>query len=101
MFNLADPETIWKIDNHQAPSVATSQFNIVTHNAIFSEKMHKPIRWDSVVGLLDVGHQQWKALHFLESVRAQGPIHALPFLESIHAGALLLFDLGYFSFSWL
>ncbi len=54
-----------------------------------------------VVGLFDVRRPQWKALRFLESVRAQGPVHAIPLLQPIQAGALLLFDLGYFSFPWL
>jgi hypothetical protein len=54
-----------------------------------------------VVGLFDVRRQQWKALRFLDSVRAQGPVHAIPLLQSIQTGALLLFDLGYFSFPWL
>jgi hypothetical protein len=54
-----------------------------------------------VVGLFDVRRPQWKALRFLDSVREQGPVHAIPLLQSIQTGALLLFDLGYFSFPWL
>src|SRR5258708_644786 len=54
-----------------------------------------------LVGLFDVRRQQWKALRLLESVRQQGPVSAIPLLEPVPRGALLLFDLGYFSFPWL
>jgi len=54
-----------------------------------------------LVGLFDVRRQQWKALRLLESVRQQGPVYAIPLLELVPRGALLLFDLGYFSFPWL
>jgi hypothetical protein len=51
-------------------------------------------------GLFDVRRQQWKRLDFLPDPLAHCQRYAKEMLETVRAGALLLFDLGYFNFEW-
>jgi hypothetical protein len=51
-------------------------------------------------GLFDVRRQQWKRLDFLPDPLAHCQRYAKEMLESVPAGSLLLFDLGYFNFEW-
>jgi hypothetical protein len=51
-------------------------------------------------GLFDVRRQQWKRIDFLPNALSHCQVKALEMLDQVRAGALLLFDLGYFNFEW-
>lgn len=51
-------------------------------------------------GLLDVRRQQWTRLDFLPDPLAHCQNYVREMLSAVPAGALLLFDLGYFAFPW-
>lgn len=50
--------------------------------------------------LFDVRRQQWIRVDILSEAVANSLVHARQLLDSLLAGSLLLFDLGYFSFEW-
>ncbi len=53
-----------------------------------------------LVGLLDVRAQRWLRLEWREAVQENCKVDMLDFLQGLSVGSLLLFDLGYFSFSF-
>lgn len=53
-----------------------------------------------LVGLFDVRRQQWVRIDWLPKAIANCQVHAKAMLDGIEAGALLLFDLGYYNFEW-
>jgi len=53
-----------------------------------------------LVGLFDVRRQQWVRIDWLPKAIANCQAHAEAMLSSVEAGALLLFDLGYYNFEW-
>ncbi len=53
-----------------------------------------------LVGLLDVRAQRWLRLEWREAVQENCKVDMLDFLQGLSQGSLLLFDLGYFSFSF-
>jgi hypothetical protein len=54
-----------------------------------------------LVGLFDLRAQRWLRLEWREAVHENCRVDMLDFLQGLSAGSLLLFDLGYFSFSFL
>ena len=54
-----------------------------------------------LVGLLDLRTQRWLRLEWREAVHENCRVDMLDFLQGLSVGSLLLFDLGYFSFSFL
>ncbi len=50
--------------------------------------------------LFDIRRQQWKRIDFLPNALAHCQVKAREMLDQVRAGALLLFDLGYFNFEW-
>ncbi len=52
------------------------------------------------MGLFDVRRQQWVRIDWLPKAIANCQAHAEAMLSSVEAGALLLFDLGYYNFEW-
>jgi hypothetical protein len=54
-----------------------------------------------LVGLLDLRAQRWLRLEWREAVHENCRVDMLDFLQGLAGGSLLLFDLGYFSFSFL
>jgi hypothetical protein len=50
-----------------------------------------------IAGLFDVRSQLWRRLDVLQDARADCKIHARAMLAGLQAGALLLFDRGYFA----
>lgn len=52
-----------------------------------------------LVGLFDLRRQRWSRLEWRKDVRENCRVDMLDFLQGLSAGSLLLFDLGYFSFS--
>jgi hypothetical protein len=53
------------------------------------------------VGLVDLRAQRWLRLEWREAVHENCRVDMLDFLQGLSAGSLLLFDLGYFSFTFL
>lgn len=53
-----------------------------------------------LVGLFDLRSQRWSRLEWRENVLENGRVDMLDFLQGLSVGSLLLFDLGYFSFSF-
>jgi hypothetical protein len=53
-----------------------------------------------LMALFDVRLQQWRAIKYIAQVREHGMGHARSMLTSVKRRALLLMDLGYFSFHW-
>jgi hypothetical protein len=53
-----------------------------------------------LVGLFDLRNQRWSRLEWRENVLENCRVDMLDFLQGLSAGSLLLFDLGYFSFSF-
>lgn len=53
-----------------------------------------------LVGLLDLRAQRWLRLEWREAVQENCRVDMLDFLQGLAVGSLLLFDLGYFSFSF-
>ncbi len=53
-----------------------------------------------LVGLFDLRHQRWSRLEWREDVHENCRVDMLDFLHGLWEGSLLLFDLGYFSFSF-
>ncbi len=53
-----------------------------------------------LVALFDVRLQQWRAIDYIAQARKNGMKHAYSMLASVKRGALVLADLGYFSFRW-
>lgn len=53
-----------------------------------------------LAGLFDIRRQQWVRLDWLPDAAANGQAWASQLLESLQAGSLLLFDLGYYNFEW-
>jgi len=53
-----------------------------------------------LVALFNIRTQQWQTLRYVSNALAQGAVVALPLLEQVPIGSLLLFDLGYFSFAF-
>ena len=53
-----------------------------------------------LVGLLDLRAQRWLRLEWREDVHENCRVDMLDFLQGLSVGSLLLFDLGYFSFSF-
>ena len=53
-----------------------------------------------LVALFDVRLQQWRAIDYIAQARKNGMKHASSMLASVKRGALVLADLGYFSFRW-
>jgi hypothetical protein len=53
-----------------------------------------------LVGLFDIRRQQWKRLDWLPEAAASCQAYVEQMLESVAAGSLLLFDLGYYNFEW-
>jgi DDE family transposase len=54
-----------------------------------------------LVGLFDLRAQRWLRLEWREAVHENCRVDMLDFLQGLSVGSLLLFDLGYFSFSFL
>src|SRR6266566_810429 len=54
-----------------------------------------------LAGLYDVRLQLWRRIDYLPEALQNCKVHARVMLEGLAKGALLLFDLGYFSFEWL
>ena len=54
-----------------------------------------------LVGLFDLRAQRWLRLEWREAVHENCRVDMLDFLHGLSAGSLLLFDLGYFSFTFL
>jgi hypothetical protein len=54
-----------------------------------------------LVGLFDLRAQRWLRLEWREAVHENCRVDMLDFLQGLSAGCLLLFDLGYFSFTFL
>jgi hypothetical protein len=54
-----------------------------------------------LVGLFDLRTQRWLRLEWREAVNENCRVDMLDFLQGLTAGSLLLFDLGYFSFTFL
>jgi hypothetical protein len=54
-----------------------------------------------LVALLDLRAQRWLRLEWREAVHENCRVDMLDFLRGLSVGSLLLFDLGYFSFSFL
>jgi hypothetical protein len=54
-----------------------------------------------LVGLFDLRAQRWLRLEWREAVHENCRVDMLDFLQGLTAGSLLLFDLGYFSFTFL
>lgn len=53
-----------------------------------------------LVGLFDLRNQRWSQLEWREDIHENCRVDMLDFLQGIWTGSLLLFDLGYFSFSF-
>jgi hypothetical protein len=53
-----------------------------------------------LVGLFDLRSQRWSRLEWREDVHENCRVDMLDFLQGLWEGSLLLFDLGYFSFSF-
>jgi DDE family transposase len=53
-----------------------------------------------LVGLFDLRAQRWLRLEWREAVQENCRVEMLDFLQGLSVGSLLLFDLGYFSFSF-
>ncbi len=53
-----------------------------------------------LVGLFDLRRQQWVRIDWLPDAIANCQAHAQDMLSTVEAGALLLFDLGYYNFEW-
>ncbi len=53
-----------------------------------------------LVVLFDVRSQQWRTIDYIAQAKENGMEHARSLLGSVKRGALLLADLGYFSFRW-
>ena len=53
-----------------------------------------------LIGLLDLRAQRWLRLEWREAVQENCRVDMLDFLQGLSVGSLLLFDLGYFSFSF-
>src|SRR6266566_2149505 len=53
-----------------------------------------------LIGLFDLRAQRWLGLEWREAVQENCRVDMLDFLQGLWAGSLLLFDLGYFSFSF-
>jgi hypothetical protein len=53
-----------------------------------------------LIGLLDLRAQRWLRVEWREAVHENCRVDMLDFLQGLSAGSLLLFDLGYFSFSF-
>jgi hypothetical protein len=51
-------------------------------------------------GLFDIRRQQWRRLDWLPDAGAHCQAYMQQMLESVKAGSLLLFDLGYYNFEW-
>jgi hypothetical protein len=53
-----------------------------------------------LIGLFDLRAQHWLRLEWREAVQENCRVDMLDFLQGLSVGSLLLFDLGYFSFSF-
>src|SRR6266700_3550877 len=53
-----------------------------------------------LIGLFDLRAQRWLRLEWREAVQENCRVDMLDFLQGLSVGSLLLFDLGYFSFSF-
>jgi Transposase DDE domain len=53
-----------------------------------------------LIGLFDLRRQQWVRIDWLPKAIANCQAHAEAMLSTVEAGALLLFDLGYYNFEW-
>jgi hypothetical protein len=53
-----------------------------------------------LVAVFDVRRQLWRAISYVEQVQENEKRHARSMLAFIATGALILMDLGYFSFEW-
>src|SRR5260370_5994225 len=53
-----------------------------------------------LVALFNIRTQQGQTVRYVRDALMQGALLALPLLEQIPIGSLLLFDLGYFNFPW-
>lgn len=54
-----------------------------------------------LAGRFNIATQQWELLQWRNNVVANCKVEVLSLLEGLPAFALILFDLGYFSFAWL
>ncbi len=53
-----------------------------------------------LAGLFDIRRPQWRRLDWLPDAAANCQAYVGQLLESVAAGSLLLFDLGYYNFEW-
>ena len=59
------------------------------------------LRAGRISALFDIRLQQWLRVDLLHDATPNCKVHARAMLQEIQAGALILFDRGYFSFEWL
>ncbi|HEV2660710.1 MAG TPA: IS4 family transposase, partial [Ktedonobacteraceae bacterium] len=58
------------------------------------------LRAGRISALFDVRVQQWWKVDVLQEAETNCKVHARTMMETLPAGALLLFDRGYFAFEW-